>query len=109
MAVGCDVLNGMKYAPDLSFFEMFDQQGLSRDQYNQSAFLLTEPLAAGAQPVIHALSPGVVSVHVNPMDPRLKRVGVRHIAFEGPPPPGITAGLKEIAGPIGGMWLFDVP
>jgi len=108
-AVGCKVLNGMKYAPDLSFFEMFDQQGLSRNQYNQSGFLLTESLAAGAQPVIQALSPGVVSVQVNPSDPRLKRAGVRHIAFEGPPPAGMAAGLKEIVGPIGGMWLFDVP
>ena len=61
---------------------------------------------AGFEP----LPPNLVKWRVSPLDPALRRVGVRYAAFTTRPPPAIAASLRPILTvPVSGFWLYELP
>jgi hypothetical protein len=109
-AVGCNVLTGLKYAPDLKSLGRFDPAGAYLNVINQSGFLIAEPEYATARPRFDWVQAGITRLTVNPLAPELKDIGVRYAAFRSQPPQEIAAKMKPLGtGPINALWLYELP
>jgi hypothetical protein len=109
-AVGCDVVNGLKYVPDLKTLSLLDPTGAQRDLVNRSAWLLAEPEYGNRPATFDELPPNILRLKVNPLDPALRHIGVRYAAFLREPPPEIAASMKPLAnGRVSGFWLYELP
>jgi hypothetical protein len=109
-AVGCRVVTGLHYLPDLEALSVFDPDGSEQSIVNQSGWLLTEPRFDGRPAIFEQLQPGIHVLKVNPLDPGLKRIGVTHAAFVVRPPPETRAGLVELSpDPVNGFYLYALP
>lgn len=110
-AVGCDVFNGLKYVPDLKDLELFDTRGTNSAKLNQSAYLLVELAPNGSSEDFERLGTvGILVWKVNPLDPRLRQIGIRYLAFPFQPPPEVLKGLKAAANnPISTFWIYELP
>jgi hypothetical protein len=109
-AVGCDVMTGVKYAPDLTALSRFDPAGNFRNIMNQSGPLLAEPEYGAIGPRFDRIRTGMTRLTVNPLAPELKQIGVRYAAFRFRPPQEIEAKMKPLsAGPVNALWLYELP
>ena len=109
-AVGCDVVNGLKYVPDLKTLSVLDPTGAQRDLVNRSAWLLAEPEYGNRPAVFEQVPPNLLRMRVNPLDPALRDIGVRYAAFSREPPPEIAERMKLLAGwRVSGFWLYELP
>jgi hypothetical protein len=109
-AVGLDVLTGLDYVPDLQSLSVFDPTGAQRSIINRSVYFLAEPKYDDGPSTFELPEYQVVFWRVNPLDPRLRRIGVRYAAFAQAPPPHIAARMKALSpGPISGYWLYELP
>ena len=109
-AVGCDVVNGLKYVPDLKTLSVLDPTGAQRDLVNRSAWLLAEPEYGDRPAAFEQVPPNLLRMRVNPLDPALRDIGVRYAAFSREPPPEIAAKMKPLASwRVSGFWLYELP
>jgi hypothetical protein len=109
-AVGCDVVNGLKYVPDIQSLSVLDPAGVQRDLVNRSAWLLAEPEYSDRRPVFDQIPPNLLRLKVNPLDPALRKIGVRYAAFTVEPPKEIAGRMKLLAGErVSGFWLYELP
>ena len=109
-AVGCEIVNGLKYVPDLKTLGVFDPTGAQHNLINRSMWLLAEPEYGDRPAGFEPLPPNLVKWRVSPLDPALRRVGVRYAAFTTRPPPAIAASLRPILTvPVSGFWLYELP
>jgi hypothetical protein len=109
-AVGCEVVNGLKYVPDLKTLNIFDPTGAQHNLINRSMWLIAEPEYGNHPGGFEPLPPNLVRWKVSPLDPRLRRIGVRYAAFTSPPAPNVAANLKPlIAMSVSGFWLYELP
>ena len=109
-AAGCDVVNGLKYVPDLKAFAVLDPTGSQRDLVNRSAWLLAEPEYGNRAPTIEEIPPNLLRLRVNPLDPALRKIGVRYAAFSVEPPKEIAGRMRLLAGErVSGFWLYELP
>jgi hypothetical protein len=52
----------------------------------------------------------VIRWKVDTSDPLLKKLGIRYLAFDQKPPPGVTAHLIPLsATPVSTLWLYRIP
>ena len=109
-AVGCDVVNGLKYVPDLKALAVLDSTGAQRDLVNRSAWLLAEPEYGNRAPTVDQIPPNLLRLRVSPLDPALRKIGVRYAAFSVEPPKEIAERMKLLAGErVSGFWLYELP
>jgi hypothetical protein len=109
-AVGCDVVNGLKYVPDLKALSVLDPTGVQRDLVNRSAWLLAEPAYDDRSARFEHVPPNLMRLTVNPLDPGLRQIDVRYAAFSREPPPDIAGRMKPLAtGRVSGFWLYELP
>ena len=109
-AVGLRNINSLKITPQLSDLEVFDPEGKFTAVVNQSGYVVSQ-LPTPQEPVgFKSPSAGIVFWSVDPLDPRLKQIGVRYAAFSVAPDPAVAAKLKLLSpAPIAGMWLYELP
>jgi hypothetical protein len=110
-AVGCNVMTGLKYAPDLKALSRFDPTGAFRNIMNQSGFLLAEPEYGTSAPRFDRIQTGITRLTVNPLAPELKAIGIRYAAFRFRPPEEVATKMKPLsaAGPVNAFWLYELP
>jgi hypothetical protein len=109
-AVGCEVVNGLDYVPDLASLSVFAPTGVQREVINRSVWLLAEPKYDDDRAAFEDPRGDMLIWHVSPLDPRLRRIGVRFAAFVHRPPAHVAARLGELsADPISGFWLYEIP
>jgi hypothetical protein len=109
MAVGCDVVNGMKYVPDFKLLGKFDPAGTYLGAINVSGFMLAEPGYGLPRAKFETIDVGSMKWTVNPLDPVLNQVGVHYAAFGQPPPAEIAAKMNLLSpGSVGGYYLYEL-
>ena len=107
--VGCDVFTGLKYVPELKDLKVFDPTGENYDKLNHSGFLLAI-LDANRRSEEFENHLTVTIWRVNPLDPKLRKIGIRYVAFQSQPPPDILRSLKPIApNPVSTFWIYELP
>ena len=80
-AVGCDVVTGLKYVPDLKALSLFDPTGAYPNVVNQSGLLIAQPEYGTAAPRFEQIQTGIVRWKVNPFTRAFRDIGVRYAAF----------------------------
>jgi hypothetical protein len=93
-ATGLDVVDCLRIIPDRKAMGVFDDTGQYADIINRSSYFFAIPLPSGQASSFETPSAGNVLWRVNPIDPRLKQIGVNRVAFAYQPP------AKEFAGPL---------
>lgn len=108
-ALGCDVVTGVKYVPDLRAFRVLDRAGAHQNLVNRGALVTAEPVYD--QPAAFELvPPNILRVRINPLDSALREIGVRYAAFKDAPPPEVAARMRPLAtSRVGGLWLYELP
>ncbi|MBV8847736.1 MAG: hypothetical protein JO307_33395 [Bryobacterales bacterium] len=107
-AVGCDVFTGMKYVPDLKDLGVFDPTGENFAKFNRAGYLLAS-LAANSSSNDFEQNGIVVTWKVNPLDPRLRQVGIRYVAFQSEPPQDIKRSLAPLtSNPVSTFWIYEL-
>lgn len=96
-ATGIDVVDCLKIVPDRKSMAVFDPDDLYSEIINRSSYLWALPLDAGQPTSFETPSLGNVLWRVNPLDPRLKSIGVNRVAFAYQPP---AAELKQQLAPL---------
>lgn len=78
-ATGIDVVSCLKIIPDRQRLAPFDPEGRYADVINRSSYFFALPVAADTSS-FETPTPGNVLWRVNPLDSRLRKIGVTHIA-----------------------------
>lgn len=108
-AVGCNVFTGLKYVPDLKDLDLIDPSGKNHATFNQSGYLLAGLSTNGRSDEIEPHG-AILLWKVNPLDPKLREMGIRYVAFESQPPLDIVRRLKPIApNPVSAFWIYELP
>ncbi len=109
-AVGCEVVTGLRYVPDLEMLSAFDPTGEQHDVTNRSGLLLAEPLYSDEAASFDQLEFYSVRWNVSPLDPRLRQVGIRYAAFATRPPAAVAARMTTLSDfPVDNFWLYALP
>jgi hypothetical protein len=106
-AVGCDLYNGVRYLPDIDHFALLRARGLDVNALNNLGYFEVRALGAGEHAWARRDEGGTVQLGVNPVDPLVKDLGIRYVAFEKRPGVDVEAGLRGL-GSASGFWLYAV-
>lgn len=87
-ATGIDVVDCLKIVPDKARMGVFDPDGRYADVINRSSYFIARLAGPNEPSSFESPSLGNVLWKVNPLDPRLKQIGVDHVAFASEPPTG---------------------
>ena len=109
-ACGLDLVNGLKIIPALDELTRFDPAGKYASVTNQSCYLVSHVRPEMGPSEFESPTIGVVVWKVNPLDPKLKEIGVKYVAFDSPPDSSIRQKLKLIfKEESGGVWAYELP
>jgi hypothetical protein len=109
-ACGVDLANGLKIIPALDELTLFDPEKKYTSIINQSCYLLAHVQTEAGPGRFESSSPGYVDWKVNPLDPKLKEIGITYVAFDSPPDSSIRQKLKLIfKEESGGIWAYELP
>lgn len=109
-ACGVDLTNGLKIIPALNELALFDPDKRYRSIINQSCYLLAHVQTEVGPGQFESSGPGYVEWKVNPLDPRLREIGVKYVAFDSPPDSSIREKLKLIfEEESGSIWVYELP
>ncbi len=93
-ASGLDLFNGLKIIPPLAELTLFDPAGAYASFFNRSCYLVAQVQTGTGPGEFDNPNPGMVVWKVNPLDPKLKEIGIRYLAFDSPPDLSIRQKLK---------------
>ena len=109
-ACGLDLVNGLKIIPALDELSRFDPAGKYASVTNQSCYLVTHVRTDMGPSEFESPSTGVLVWKVSPLDPKLKEIGIKYVAFDSQPDPSIRQKLKLIfKEESGGIWAYELP
>lgn len=109
-SVGCDVLTGIRYLPELKGLSTFLPPGMEPSVLNRSGVFVARPDYRSDAARFELVAHHTLIWHVNPLDARLKQLGVRYAAFVAPPPPQVASRLRQLSPtPVSGYWLYELP
>jgi hypothetical protein len=109
-ASGLDLFNGLKIIPPLDELALFDPTGKYASVFNQSCYLVAQVQTETRPAEFESPNPGLVLWKVNPLDPRLKEIGIKYLAFDTPPDPSIRQKLKLIFEEESTrIWAYELP
>lgn len=108
-AAGCDVYNGMRYIPDLDLLPALERHGVDsrifRDNLGYVAIAWLKP-GEHARADLGEYGP---TLSVSPVDPLLKDLGIRYVAFHKHPSDDVLAHLKPLVnGSVSEFWLYEL-
>jgi hypothetical protein len=108
-ASGLDLVNGLKFIPPLEELSLFDPARKYDSVLNQSCYLIVHVQTETGPSEFESPNPGVVVWKVNPLDPKLKEIGVKYLAFDAPPESSIRQKLKLIfKEESNGIWAYEL-
>jgi hypothetical protein len=96
-ATGIDVVDCLKIVPDRKRMGVFDSDNRYAQVINRSSYFIARPLGPGQPGSFESPSPGNVLWWVDPLDPRLRLIGVDRVAFAYQPP---SAELSQALAPL---------
>jgi hypothetical protein len=109
-ASGVDLANGLKIIPALDELTLFDPEKQYTSIINQSCYLLAYVQTEAGPSQFKSSGPGYVDWKVNPLDPKLKEIGIKYVAFDSPPDSSIRQKLKLIFKEESrGIWAYELP
>ena len=109
-ACGLNLVNGLKIIPALDELARFDPAGKYTSVINRSCYLIAHPHSEVGQSEFESPAIGVVTWKLYPLDPKLKDIGVKYLAFDSPPPPSIQEKLKLIfKKEAEHIWAYELP
>lgn len=109
-AIGCEVITGLRYIPDLDGMSVFEPTADERDVLNRSGLFIARPSYVAPAVRFEQLAVHTVLWHVDPLDARLKQLGTRYAAFTTPPPAHVAARLRRLSDvAVSGFWLYELP
>jgi hypothetical protein len=85
-ATGIDVVDCLKIVPDRERMALFDPDGRYSEVINRSSYFFAIPARPEESSSFHSPSTGNILWRVNPLDSRLKEIGVNRVAFAYHPP-----------------------
>jgi hypothetical protein len=107
-AVGCDVYNSMRYLPDLRQFPLLADHGVDTEPFNNLGYVDVVQLERGQRPRAALGKYGPI-LSVDPLDPLLKELGIRYVAFHEHPPADMLKHLKPlIDGTVSEFWIYEL-
>jgi hypothetical protein len=107
-AAGCDVYNAMRYLPDLRHFPLLQAHGVDTRPLNNLGYLDIVQLEPGQRPQTRTSKVGTV-LSVDPMDPLVKELGIRYVAFHERPTAEMLTHLKPlIEGTVSEFWVYEL-
>jgi hypothetical protein len=108
-ATGLDLVNGLKIIPALDELALFDPAKEYTSVINQSCYLVVQVQMEGPSQFESPHS-GFVVWKVNPLDPKLKKIGINYLAFDSPPDPSIRQKLRPLfEEKSNGIWAYELP
>jgi hypothetical protein len=106
--VGFDVYNIYRYLPDLDHFPLLAAHGIDTKLMNNLGYMYAVELEPG-QPPRAGLAKDGVTLSISPLDPLVKELGIRYLAFHEPPPQEVLEHLKPLTGgTISEFWLYEL-
>jgi len=109
-ASGLDLVNCLKIIPALDELIRFDPAGKYASVTNQSCHLVSHVRTEMGPSEFESPTLGVVVWKVNPLDPKLKEIGIKYVAFDSPPDSSIRQKLKLIfKEESAGIWAYELP
>jgi hypothetical protein len=107
-AVGCDVFNGMRYLPDLQSFPVLAAHGVDTRLLNNLGYVDIEQAELGKPPLARKGPYGSI-LSVSPLDPLLKQLGIRYLAFHNLPSQDVRNGLTPLTdGTVSEFWIYEL-
>jgi hypothetical protein len=109
-ASGLDLFNGLKIIPPLNELTLFDPERKYASVLNQSCYLVAHVQTETGPSEFESPNPGMVFWKVNPLDPKLKEIGIKYLAFDSPPDSSIRQKLKLIFKEESTrIWAYELP
>lgn len=110
-ATGIDVLGTLKIIPERTRLAPFDPENRYQEVINRSGYLMALPLSGDEASSFETVGLANVLWKVNPLDPRLHSIGVRHVAFAYQPP---APRLRQLLAPrleatLPGLSVYRLP
>ena len=109
VATGAEVFNSFKVLPNLDAMAAFDPDRRLMHSYNQSGHMIARPLPAGESYHFENPDVGMLVWSVSPLDPGLRKVGVRFLVFDEAPDAETVHGLRRIVPKVPGIWVYELP
>ena len=109
VATGADVFNSFKVLPDLEAMAEFDPGRRFVHSYNQSGHIVVRPLPEGQPSQFENPDVGLLRWSVSPLDPALRKVGVRFLVFDEAPDAAMIGSLRRIVPNVPGIWVYELP
>lgn len=109
-ACGVNLANGLKIIPSIGELSRFDPEGKYESVINQSCYLIAQVGEEIGASEFQSPNSGVIHWKVNPLDPTLKEIGIKYLAFDFPPDSFIREKLKVILEDApAGVWAYELP
>lgn len=106
-AAGCDVYSGIKYLPDVDHFPLFESSGLPITALNRDAAVVALAVPPQTKPSIEVPMPFTMVWHISPIDPLLRKMGIKYFAFDHKPDGDVLPKLTPLTEwPEAGIWLY---
>jgi hypothetical protein len=107
-SVGCDVFNGMRYLPDRQYFPLLAAHGIDTGAMNNLGYVNIDQLEPGQAPRARFGPYGPI-LSVSPLDPLLKELGIRYLAFHERPRADVLDHLTPlIDGTVSEFWIYEL-
>ena len=109
-ACGLDLVNGLKLIPALDELARFDPAKNYASIINRSCYLIAHVNSEVGQCEFTSPNIGVVTWKLHPLDPKLREIGVKYLAFDSPPPPSTQERLKLVfKEEVSHIWAYELP
>jgi hypothetical protein len=109
VASGADVFNSFKVLPNLGAMAPFDPERRAVHSYNQSGHMVVRPLPEGQPSRFENPDVGLLRWSVSPLDPALRKAGIRYLVFDEPPEDAFVRGLRRIDSQVPNIYLYELP
>jgi hypothetical protein len=108
-ASGLDLANGLKIIPALDELTLFDPAKKYTSVINQSCYLIAHVQTETGSSQFESLGSGLVVWKVSPLDPKLKQIGIKYLAFDSPPDSSIRQNVKRLfEDESSGIWAYEL-
>jgi len=108
-AAGLDLANGLKIIPSLDELTLFDPERKFASIINQSCYLVAHVQTEAEPSQFESPQAGVVIWKVSPLDPRLKEMGIKYLAFDSLPDSSIRRHLRLLLEETAnGIWAYEL-
>ena len=100
----------MHFVPDLDHLSLLASKGLDVKIFNNGVYLEAHPLYGNEKNSFQRMETAVARLNIHPLDPLLKELGIRFLAFDQRPPESVASHLIPLSDqPLDSLWLYKLP